>query len=84
MKMTSPLLKLPGGKSVSTQKPCCVLTDLELRNRIYGFVVADDDKPHGLHVKHLTTSDASAANYAGLTRVCRKIREEFLPGVYTL
>ncbi|KAJ4347292.1 uncharacterized protein N0V89_011232 [Didymosphaeria variabile] len=67
--MASPLLELPG----------------EIRNRIYKFVAAGHGRP--VEVKHLKSEDKDAkvcgyGTYAGLTRVCRQIRKEFLPSEF--
>ncbi|KAJ4347269.1 uncharacterized protein N0V89_011209 [Didymosphaeria variabile] len=68
----SPLLKLPG----------------ELRNRIYELVATDDEPVHV--VRCFDDGDQSdtkregqdfKSNYAGLTRVCRQIRDEYLPSM---
>ena len=74
--MASRFLDLAAGKPQSS-KPLMGIPNyygLKLCNCIYSFVALSDK---GTHPRHVPIS--RDGNYAALTRVCRKIRTEYLP-----
>ncbi|KAF1973389.1 hypothetical protein BU23DRAFT_568396 [Bimuria novae-zelandiae CBS 107.79] len=78
-----PFLALPGAESLS--RPIVFQyanTRIEIRNRVYHFAAVSDVEPLKFKLRQEDDDlflENAPGSYAGPTRVCRQIREEYLP-----